>query len=132
MTRKRVRAVPTGPHPSSPQMVEDAIEALLVYFTVTDTPIHIEDLLSRDMSRDPYVVKVKAIVMFFLKTECHLSYVTIGERFERDHTSVLNLVRRVHDFVTQEDLTFVTDYVKLRLTKQAKARQAALMAEVAG
>ncbi len=132
MSRKRFRAAPASPRTASPRMIEDAIEAITVYFSVLDTPISEEDLLDRELGRDAYVVKVKAIVMFFLKTECHMSYTAIGDRFERDHTSVLNLVRRVHDLVTVEDLEGITEYVKTRLTVQAKARQEALMQGLTG
>ena len=130
--RKSFQAPSGGPQIASPRMIEDAIEATLVFFSVTDTPIHEQDLKDREFSRDPYVIKVKAVVMFFLKTECHMPYTAIGERFDRDHTSVINLVRRVHDFVAQEDLDDIVEYVKDRVVQQAKRRQESLLAGVAG
>ncbi len=130
--RKRIRSAPQSPPPATPRMVEDAIAATLVYFSVLDTPITEADLLDREMFRDPYVIRVKALLMYFLKTECHMSYVAIGNRFERDHTSVLNLVRRVHDLFGPDEIPDIVEYVKMRVAKQAVARHEAMMAEMVG
>lgn len=117
------------PRPFPPAMVEDAIEAILAYYSALEAPISESDLLDR--SRDAYTVKVRAVVMHFLKTEGQMSYPALGRRFERDHTTVINMVRRVHDMVTLEDLEDVARYVQARVARQMQQRHADLMAGIA-
>lgn len=107
------------------RMVEDAIEAILVYYSATEDPISEADLVDR--SRDAYTIKVRSVVMWFLKTEGHLSYPAIGRRFDRDHTSVLALVRKVHDVVGVDDLQDVVAYTRDRVAKRMQERQNALL-----
>lgn len=111
------------PYPT--RMVEDAIHALLVFYSAIEAPINEADI--KDRSRDAYTIKVRAVLFYFLKVEGHLSYPAIGKRFGRDHTSVLSLVRRVHDLVPLEDLDEVCDYVKEVVSDKMLARHAQLM-----
>lgn len=121
MRKPRSKAAPPAPE----SMVEDAIEAILVYYTTIHGPINEHDLVDR--SRDAYTIKVRAVVMHFMKTECHWSYPAIGARFERDHTSVIHLVRRAHHLVDQDEMDDVYDYVRTRVANQMLARREALL-----
>lgn len=116
------------PKASNTIMVQEAIDAILVYFSTMEAPINHADLLDR--SRDAYTLKVRAVVMWFLKTEAHLSYPVIGKMFDRDHTSVINLCRRVHDLVETDDLTEIVTYAKTRVERGMRQRHEAMMAEV--
>lgn len=107
-------------------LVEDAITAILTYFSSLEAPINEADLMDR--SRDAYTVKVRAVVMYFLKTEAHLSYPQIGRRFERDHTSVIGMCRRVHDLVENEDLADIIEFTRRTVAKKMLERHEALMA----
>jgi len=121
----RQRIKPNQPVPLSARIVEDAIEAILVYYSVLDAPINEQDLIGR--SRDSYTVKVRAVVMFFLKTECHWSYPTIGARFERDHTSVINMVRRTRTLVPEQEMDDVYDYARTRVAEALTDRRLNLL-----
>lgn len=112
-------------HPYPRSMADDAIDAVLTYFTALEQPISRQDLLDR--SRDRYTVKVRAVVMYLLKTEGMLSYPAIGKLFGRDHTSVMGMVRRVHDLVDLEDLTDVVEYAVAAVEQQALNRRAKLV-----
>ena len=111
------------PYPA--KVIDDAIEAILVYYSALEAPINHADLLDR--SRDAYTIKVRSVVMWFLKTEGHLSYPVIGKRFQRDHTSVINLVRRAHNLETLETLEDVAEFAKERVASRLLTRHAALM-----
>lgn len=117
---------PKKTQPAAPgSFVEDAIESILAYYTVIDAPISEQDLIER--SRDPYTVKVRAMVMYFLKTECHWSYKAIGARLQRDHAAVINMVRRVRDLVTEGEMVEVFDYVRERAAQQLQERKDELL-----
>lgn len=106
-------------------LVEDYIASMLTYFSLTEAPINEAEMMST--AKDPYTIKVRATVMFVLKTEARMTYSQIGARFSREHTSVLNMVRRVHDFMPLDDLTDVTQYVQKQVSLRAKKRRAALL-----
>ena len=122
---KRKRYPDDGPmDPWPPKMVDDAIHAVTVYFSVLETPIDESDLI--DVSRDAYAVRVRAMTMWLLKTEGHLSYPAIGKRLKRDHSSVLKLVRKIHDLADPEDLADLLEYVNHAISRKAASRRALL------
>lgn len=110
-------------------IVNEVIDAVLVYFSTMEAPIHRYDIVSKN--RSPYVVKVRGVVMYYLKTVLEMPYTQIGTLLERDHTSVLAAVRNIAQKMDREELADVSEYVQARVRRIRDSRKAALMGELA-
>ncbi len=82
----------------------DVIKKAAKYFQLK--PIDI-----KGKKRQKTIVRARHIAMYFLKTQCNMSYSEIGRWFSnRDHTSVMHAVKKIEqdldsDQILQEDLT---------------------------
>lgn len=112
-----------------PKMVDDAVQACLVYYAVFVGPqVTEEELCSR--SREQNTLMARAAVMWYLRTAAGLSLSEIGKRMSRDHTSVLSLLRRVHDLHTVDGLDALAEYVTELVDRRAHARAMELLEQL--
>ena len=112
------------------RMVEDAVQACLVYYAVFVGPqVTQEELCSRTRERN--ALTARAAVMWYLRTKAGLSLTEIGGRLNRDHTSVMSLLRRVHDLHTVETLESLAEYVDSLVERRAKARAEEMLKQMA-
>lgn len=110
-------------------IIDEAISAILAYYSTLEAPINRADIVSKN--RNPYVVKVRGVVMYYLKAEMDLSYVHIGSVLERDHSTVMSAVRTISDKIAAEDFDDVVGYVRDRMARVRRERREALLASVA-
>ena len=111
--------------PAPERVAEDAVELLLEYYSTLYAPVNEADLL--EYSRNPYTVKVRTVVAYFLKTECNWSYKAIGSRLGRDHSSVIDMVRRVQNMASAEEIDEAFSYAKDGVSKRLEGRRKSLM-----
>ena len=111
------------------RMVDDAVQACLVYHAVFLGPQVTEEEL-RARTRDRNALSVRAAVMWYLRTKGGQSLKEIGHRLDRDHTSVMSLLRRVHDLHTVEQLDALSEYVDALVERRAGVRAEELQEQV--
>lgn len=107
---------------------EEAVKAVLTHYSVLEAPINLDDIMGG--SRAEYVVRVRQMVMYVLKDVCGLSYPVIGRILDRDHTTILSGVRRVHLTTSAEEIEEVREYVQARLDRQKRSLRTQMFQEV--
>lgn len=87
--------------------LKEALDMMSKICAETDTSIEL--VRSKNRTRD--VAESRFLCAYFLRTALKMSLSSIAELLDRDHTSVLHMVRNAEAWIEHQDKHFYTKYV---------------------